>query len=373
MMEPPKDEPVPTRRIDHEYSVSLAAFLAQHGVSLLITTYEAGKVVLASPSADGRELDLTYRNLTSPMGVAVQLDGGSIAVAIQDQVWQFRNVPALAPHIEPRGAYDACYLPRQSIYSGPIDAHEMAWTGGDLWVVNTLFSCLCTFDGIHNFVPRWKPRFISALAAEDRCHLNGFGLVGGRPAYVTALGETDTKEGWRSGKAAGGCLIDIATGLPIARGLSMPHSPRAVAGGILLLESGRGRIVRVNQSDGAVEPIAEVPGYARGLSFVGGYAFVGLSRFRKSSTSGTFGGLPISERSTPLTCGVSVVDLAAGKEVARLEFHAGIDEIFDVQPLPFRHPWLSGPHTQLDEVRPIWVVPDPRALELPGAQRTEAI
>ena len=62
----------------------------------------------------------------------------------------------------------------------------MAWCGGDLWVVNTLFSCLCTFDGVHNFIPRWKPRFISAIAAEDRCHLNGFGLIGGQPAYVTA-------------------------------------------------------------------------------------------------------------------------------------------------------------------------------------------
>ena len=360
MSEPSRDEPPgERRRVDHEYSRSLAGFLAQHRVSLLITTYEAGKLVLAAPTSDGRELELVYRSLTSPMGVAVRADGESLAVAVQDQIWQFRNVPSLAPRLEPSGAYDACYLPRQAVYTGPIDAHEMAWCGGDLWVVNTLFSCLCTFDGVHNFIPRWKPRFVSALAAEDRCHLNGLGLIGGRPAYATALGETDTREGWRPGKAAGGCLIEVAGGLPVARGLSMPHSPRPHSGGVLLLESGRGRMVRVNPADGSIEAVAEVPGYARGLSFVGGYAFVGLSRIRQSSAA-TFGGLPISERSTPMSCGVSVVDLAGGREVARLEFHSGIDEIFDVQPLPFRRPWFSGPHHEVDEIRPIWVVPEPK-------------
>lgn len=353
------DTALPLRRIDHEYSHSLPLFLAKHHVSLLITTYEAGKLVIAAPSVDGKELVLSYRNLTSPMGVALRPDGESLAIAVQDQVWQFRSVPALAPRLDPPGMFDACFLPRQAVYTGPIDAHEMAWVGGDLWIVNTLFSCLCTLDGVHNFVPRWKPRFVTALAAEDRCHLNGLGLVGGRPAYVTALGETDTKEGWRPGKASGGCLIDIATALPVIRGLSMPHSPRPYGEGVLVLESGRGRIVRASPAAGSIEPVAEVPGYARGLAFVGGYAFVGLSRIRKSSTP-TFGGLPISERTTPLSCGVSVVDLAGGREVARLEFHAGIDEIFDVQVLPARSPWFSGPHPKTDDTAPIWVVPDPR-------------
>ncbi len=356
------DPPPGMRRIDHEYSRSLAGFLAQHRVSLLITTYEAGRLVLASPSADGRELDLAYRGLTSPMGVAIRADAETLAIAAQDQVWQFRNVPGLAPRIEPAGTHDACYLPRQAVYTGPIDAHEMAWCGGDLWIVNTLFSCLSTLDGVHNFVPRWKPKFITAIAAEDRCHLNGLGLIGGQPAYVTALGETDTKEGWRPGKAAGGCLIEIQSGQPVVRGLSMPHSPRPRDGGVLLLESGRGRIVRADPGNGTVEPIAEVPGYGRGFAFVGGYAFVGLSRFRKSASTQTFGNLPLSERTTPLACGVSVIDMAGGREVARLEFHAGIDEIFDVQVLPYRHPWFSGPHPKTDEVPPIWVVPEPRGL-----------
>jgi uncharacterized protein (TIGR03032 family) len=63
----------------------------------------------------------------------------------------------------------------------------MAWGGDELWFVNTRFSCLCTCSSIHNFVPRRRLPFVSALAPEDRCHLNGLGLRDGRPRYVTAL------------------------------------------------------------------------------------------------------------------------------------------------------------------------------------------
>ena len=228
------------------------------------------------------------------MGVAVRPDGESLAVAVKDQVWQFRSVPALAPRLDPPGTFDACYLPRQAVYTGPIDAHEMAWCGGDLWIVNTLFSCLCTLDGVHNFVPRWKPRFVSAIAAEDRCHLNGLGLIGGRPAYLTALGETDSKEGWRADKATGGCLIDVATGMPVVRGLSMPHSPRPRDGRILLLESGRGRMVLAHPARRLGRALCRRPGL-RTRAVVRRRLCLRRA-VQDPRVRSTFGGLPISER-----------------------------------------------------------------------------
>ncbi len=352
------------RRIDFEYSRSLVTILGQLRISLLVTTYEAGKLVVIGTRGDSPDLVLAYRNLSSPMGVAVHPQGDRVAVAVDTQVWQFHDIPGLAGRLDPPGTYDACYLPRQAVYTGPIDAHEMAWCGGELWVVNTLFSCLCTLDGVHNFVPRWKPRFITAIRAEDRCHLNGMAAVDGRPRYVSALGEADTREGWRPAKATGGCLIDVASGEAVVRGLCMPHSPRVHDGQLMCLESGRGRLVRADQSRAAIEHVAELPGYGRGLTFAGPYAFVGLSRFRASSKSTpTFSNLPISQRTTPLSCGVSVVELSTGREVSRLEFHAGIDEIFDVQPLRnARNPWVSGPNPSADEVPPVWVAPEPKYL-----------
>jgi uncharacterized protein (TIGR03032 family) len=242
--------------------------------------------------------------------------------------------------------------------TGDIHVHEMAWAGEELWFVNTLFSCLCTLDDRHSFVPRWRPPFITALAAEDRCHLNGLALADGRPKYVTAMAETDTPQGWRPNKATSGCLIDVAEGRVVARGFAMPHSPRVHQGRVWLLDSGTGRLVTLAPATGEVRPVSEQPGYTRGLAFYGAYAFVGLSKIRETST---FGGVPIAERRESLRCGVGVVDLTTGRNVGHLEFKSGVDEIFDVQVLPgVRLPALSGPFPGRDGTQMIWTVPEPR-------------
>jgi hypothetical protein len=54
------------------------------------------------------------------------------------------------------------------------------------------FLDFCDVHSDYSFVPRWRPPFISALVAEDRCHLNGLAVVDGRARFVSALGETDT-------------------------------------------------------------------------------------------------------------------------------------------------------------------------------------
>src|SRR5262249_57608820 len=128
-------------------------------------------------------------------------------------------------------------LPGCSQVTGAIGVHEVAWAGEELWIVNPRFSCLCTLHPDYSFVPRWRPPFLSALAAEDRCHLNGLALVDGQPRYVTALGETDTSNGWRASKPRGGCLMDMPSGEIVARGFSMPHSPRWQDGPLSLLHS----------------------------------------------------------------------------------------------------------------------------------------
>src|SRR5207244_3053139 len=210
----------------------------------------------------------------------------------------------------------------------------------ELWIVNTRFSCLCTLDPDYSFVPRWQPPFITALAAEDRCHLNGLALVDGRPKYATALGETDTANGWRTNKPHGGCLMDIPTGNIITRGLSMPHSPRWHDGRLWLLESGTGRLLQVDPTTGRRQTVAEVPGFARGLALSGPYAFVGLSKIRKTSA---MDGVPLAERRDELKCGVAAVDVRSGQIIGMLEFQTAVEEIFDVQLLPgLRFPEVVG-------------------------------
>jgi uncharacterized protein (TIGR03032 family) len=350
----PGETPAPAQReVSYEYSRNLAPLLAHLRVSLLVSTYQAGKLVVVGVDEQGA-LALSFHNFERAMGIAVRRD--RIAVGTTGQIWFLRSAPDIAPKLPPPGRHDACFLARSSHMTGDIHVHEMVWVGDELWIVNTLFSCLCTLHEGYSFQPRWRPPFISALAAEDRCHLNGVALADGQPKFVSALSETDTPQGWRPSKAAGGCLIDVESGQTVARGFAMPHSPRVHQGRVWLLDSGMGRLVTVDPTTGAVHATAEQPGYARGLALHGSYAFVGQSKIRETST---FGGLPIEERRQSLRCGVGVVDLTTGRHVAHLEFKSGVDEIFDVQIIPgVRLPAISGPFPGRDGTQTIWTVPD---------------
>jgi uncharacterized protein (TIGR03032 family) len=311
-------------------SVSTASFptaLATAGGTLLISTYQTHRLVCVRVR-DG-ELNTHFRGFEKPMGIAVA--AGRIALGTRTEIWDLRDVPAAAPKVEPAGTHDACYVPRARLVTGDIAVHDLAFAGGGLWLVATSFSCLATLDGDHSFVPRWTPGFISRLAPEDRCHLNGLAIVDDRPAFVTALGTTDEPGGWRAGKASGGVLIDLASGEIALAGLSMPHSPRWHQGRLWVLESGRGTLGVADLDAGTVQTVAELPGFTRGLAFAGDTAFVGLSQIRESST---FGDLPLTDRLQERQSGVWMVDLRTGEITGFLRFDDLVQEIFDVAFLP---------------------------------------
>src|SRR4051812_30639152 len=160
-------------------------------------------------------------------------------------------------------------------------------------------------------------------------------MVDGRPRYVTALGETDGPMGWRGNKASGGILMDVGTGEVIARGLSMPHSPRWYAGRLWVCESGAGTLGFVEPNTGRYEAVAALPGFTRGLDFAGRFAFVGLSQVRESAV---FSGIPLTDRLTTdeRTCGVCAIDLTTGRVAGLLRFDGGVQEVFAVTVLPGR-------------------------------------
>jgi uncharacterized protein (TIGR03032 family) len=321
--------------------------------SLIVSTYQSGRVVLVRPSR-GAPLNTHFRPFSSPMGVAV--GRRSLAIACAREVWDFRNQPDMGPHLEPPGKHDACFFPRNVHVTGDIRVHEIAFdTDDELWLVNTQFSALCTLDETHSFVPRWSPRFITELAAEDRCHLNGMAMVEGRVRYVTAFGETDSLGGWRENKAGGGIVIDVDSGETVLRGLSMPHSPRWYDGRFWFLESGKGTLVCADLDTERVETVAELPGFTRGLAFSGPFAFIGLSQVRESAT---FGDIPLVERVPERECGVWVIDIRTGRPAAFLRFEGVVQEIFDVQVLHgSRCPELF--HMAAAEVATLYVVPSP--------------
>jgi uncharacterized protein (TIGR03032 family) len=359
-MTEPTADPSPLRSV---HTTSLSQFLRQTGSSVLVSTYQAGKLIIVR--ADGDVTNTHFRNFDTPMGVA--FGGGRLAIGTKTHIREFHNQPPVARQLEPADKHDAAFLPRHSIVTGQIAVHEIAWVGTELWVVNTRFSCLCTLDPNYSFVPRWRPPFVTALSPEDRCHLNGLALRDGKPAYVTALGATNASADWRATKATGGVLMDVASSEVISRGLSMPHSPRWHDNKLWVLESGAGSLATVDLATGKLETVALLPGFTRGLDFVGPYALIGLSQVRESAM---FSGIPITDR-LPVEerrCGMWVVDTRSGQVVAFLRFEAGVQEVFAVQALPgIRYPDLLT--EDMDEIARSFMLPDEALKDVPGAVR----
>ncbi|MCI5145732.1 MAG: TIGR03032 family protein, partial [Candidatus Electrothrix sp. AR3] len=342
------------------------------GVFLAVSTYQAGKIILIRE--DKGTINTHFHTFNKPMGIAA--DGQRLTVGGRNTVWYYRNMPALSGKLEPPGRHDACYLPRRTHFTGDIDIHEMAWGTEGLWLVNTKFCCLCTLDPDHSFTPCWRPHFISQLSPEDRCHLNGMAMKNGVPAYVTALGETDTAGEWRKNKRDGGILMSVRDNRVLTRGLSMPHSPRLYQKRLWFLESGKGgfgwfdpatlHLTRPAQVEHKV--VAKLPGFTRGLDFVGPLAFIGLSLVRESAV---FSGIPLVEQlnAEERSCGIWVVDIRTGETVAFLRFDSGVEEIFAVQVLPARFPEiLESSHERMNDS---YVVPDEALRDVPASLRNE--
>ena len=303
------------------HTSNLPEIFEQLGISLIVSTYQAGKAIVVR--SDNGTLNTHFRSFAKPMGIVA--DQARLTIGGSNTVWEYHNMPAVAKKLEPVGKHDACYLPRRIHVTGDIDIHELARDGAnELWLVNTRFCCLCTLDAEHSFHPRWRPPFVTALAPEDRCHLNGLAIVDGRPKYVTALGETDTPGGWRANKANGGVLMDIESNEILLRGLSMPHSPRWYRGKLWLLESGEGSLAQVDLERCTWQTVAQLPGFTRGIDFVGPLAFIGLSQVRESAV---FSGIPLVDRVRERTCGVWIVHIETGQTVGFLRFEAGVQEI----------------------------------------------
>jgi uncharacterized protein (TIGR03032 family) len=365
---PETEDPGPLRAA---HTPNFPALLRQFGASLLVTTYQAGKLVMLRDEGD--HLNSHFRTFKAPMGLALADGGARLAIGTTLQVWEFRDVPDVARRLEPAGKHDACYLPRSSHVTGNVLIHEMAYGARsqgsgvrgqasaassrtpdscsltpELWFVNTRFSCLATLDPQSSFVPRWRPPFVTELEPSDRCHLNGLAMVDGKPKYVTGLGETNEPAGWRPNKARGGLVMDVDSGAILCRGLSMPHSPRWHGGRLWVCESGAGTLGYVDPGSGRYEAVAATPGFTRGLDFAGHLAFVGLSQVRESAV---FSGIPITERLAPgeRTCGVCVVDLRRGQTIALLKFESGVQEVFAVALLPRRFPDLINDDDSLLE------------------------
>lgn len=311
------------------YSPSVPQILNKLRSTIAISTYQAGKLVFISAKDDAKLVQLP-RNFKKAMGIAYA--PGRMAVACLDDVVLFANSPELARFYPKKpNTYDALFVPRATYHTGMLDLHDLEFGHDGIYGVNTYFSCLIRIDERFNFTPVWKPPFISRLASEDRCHLNGLAMKGGRPKYATAFNTGDSPRSWKENITETGVLMDVDSGEFIARGLAMPHSPRLHNGKLYLLLSATGELVECDPADGRITVIAKLDGFVRGLGLYGGLAFVGLSRIRQKEGV-AFSKLPIAKKAK--AAGVAIVDLNSGKLAGSIVYHESVEELYDVRILP---------------------------------------
>ena len=233
---PKTEDPGPLRAA---HTPNFPALFRQLGQSLLVTTYQAGKLVMVRDEGD--HLNSHYRAFPAPMGLALANGGSKLAIGTTIQVWEFRDVPRRRPPLETNGTHDACYLPRSSHVTGNVLIHEMAYGAGEhsgsstpaslAWPRSTVSRA--NRAGGRRPSPSWNRRIAATSTAWP---------------WWTASRSTSPRWAKRTKWLAGGptrpgaaCLMDVDSNAILCRGLSMPHSPRWYGGRLWVCESGWGR------------------------------------------------------------------------------------------------------------------------------------
>lgn len=315
-----------TEKVQIDTSPEFVNWLKTHNVSITFSTKSASKIFCVGVTEDDK-LSLGERPFDRCGALAE--NNNSIYLSTSYQIWRLENS---IPADQKFQGFDKFYIPQQSFVTGDLNIQDM-WVDeqGRILFTNSLFSCLATVSSQSSFIPLWKPSFISQINAENRCHLSGVAVVDNQPKYVTVAGQTDTKQGWVECRQNGGCVIDITTNDVVCSGLSIPQSPRYYQDKLYVLNSGTGHFGSINLESNTFEPIAFMPGYLRGLSFINNYAIVGCCR---ALTGSDFDGLELidnlKKNNQEGNCGIYVINLDNGNIEHHLTFDRVINDIFSV-------------------------------------------
>lgn len=311
-------------------SKGFAHFLSENRISLLVATNEANGVLVLSGQGD--QVGVFKHFFRQPRAVA--WGGEELVIAGVDSYHSYRRAPLLAGRIDfGIGDHDAVYVPRTVHATGHVDPHDLQYSvTGQPFFCNTLFSCISTIEGTDSFAVKYVPPFVGGLSPDDKCHLNGLGMVHGWPRLVTFIAKSSTRGGWRRAKVDGGMVWDIENERPIMTRLCMPHNPRIFRNNLYFCEAGKGTLMaRKDEGYTTKYTVAKFSGFVRGLEIFDHFAFVGVSKIRNHQV---LQDLPIARQldEDQDLCGIFVVDLNTNQIEGFVVFNADDDttEVFDL-------------------------------------------
>lgn len=345
------------------YSDNLPKILEQLGVSLLATSYQSQRLIIVR-TKNGK-LETKLKAFPRPMGlfadenritlgtlnqvIDFQVSDSSLADVVNGKLDKFEEFAAKlqreeinedeqsilerAEQVQDLKTADSLYIQRSALMTGMINIHDIAWGNDGLWVVNSIFSCLSKLSANYSFIACWQPPFISELKPENRCHLNGMAMLDGEPRYVTAFSQSNAKEDWRNKNSDCGVLIDVKRNRVLKSDISLPHSPKCYEGKVYYCASGDGAIHVYDPITEKTQVLCNLPGFTRGMIFLGDLLVVGLSKVRESSDDGSM------TRRIKLTpedsrCGIWFINASNGLLVSKLEFTGDVSQIYDIAIIP---------------------------------------
>src|SRR4029434_6035255 len=95
------------------HTSNLPALFDQLGISLIVSTYQAGKAIVVRNDKGARNTH--SRTFAKPMGLAA--DNNRLTIGGANTVCEYRNMPAVAEKLEPAGKHHPRSLPGRLLFT----------------------------------------------------------------------------------------------------------------------------------------------------------------------------------------------------------------------------------------------------------------
>lgn len=304
------------------------------GITLIVTReYEHLVMALSCPGGRPR---VSFMRMPHPSGIAVDRQRLVVHIASTrnpNQIYDLMPVTDCPPRqdVKIETSEDRPIVPVVSrFYPGSLYMHDLAIIGGQLHANAVGHNAVVVLPGDGSFERVWWPQCIEsesgAIFGQNHIQLNSIAAgesISGSYFSASCDRVTARRPGHRNFPVDGrGVIFSGQTRGVFARGLTRPHSARLHNGLVWVDNSGYGELGFAE--DGRFLPVARLPGWTRGLSFIGDIAFVGTSRviprFRQYAP-----GLDVGSS----LCGVHALDVRSGKTLGSIIWPAG-NQIFAI-------------------------------------------